>query len=73
MTVLSTGKNIDFGSKDCLVYGLNQGKVTATIGLEGVIVVDTPDALLVCKKDKAQDVKKVVAKLKKTKGRSNYL
>ena len=35
-----------------------------TIGLKDLIIVDTPDALLVADKDRAQDVSKVVAKLK---------
>lgn len=39
-------------------------KQIVTIGLDGVIVVDTPDALLVSRKERAQDVKKVVEKLK---------
>ncbi len=39
-------------------------KQIVTLGLENVIVVDTPDALLVVHKDRAQDVKKVVEKLK---------
>jgi mannose-1-phosphate guanylyltransferase/mannose-6-phosphate isomerase len=35
----------------------------ATIGLKDVIVVDTPDATLVCDKDRAQDVRRVVEAL----------
>jgi mannose-1-phosphate guanylyltransferase len=35
-------------------------RFVAVVGLDDVIVVDTGDALLVCAKDKAQDVKKVV-------------
>lgn len=41
-------------------------KQIVTIGLENILVVDTPDALLVAHKDRAQDVKKVVEKLKAT-------
>ena len=37
----------------------------ATVDVENVVVVDTPDALLICSKDKTQDVKKVVDELKK--------
>jgi len=40
------------------------GRTVAAIGLDGVIIVDTPDALLVCPRDRAQDVKKVVDELK---------
>ncbi|GAB1365924.1 mannose-1-phosphate guanylyltransferase [Candidatus Cloacimonadaceae bacterium] len=35
-------------------------KFTAIIGLDNICVIDTGDALLVCSKDKAEDVKKVV-------------
>ncbi len=40
-------------------------RLVATIGLEDVIIVDTDDALLVCRRDRAQDVKEVVDLLKK--------
>ncbi len=39
-------------------------RLIAAVGTKNLIIVDTPDALLVCSKDKAQDVKKIVAKLK---------
>ena len=38
--------------------------VVATIGLSDMVVVDTPDATLVCPKSRAQDVKKIVEILK---------
>lgn len=49
-------------SHDCLVH--TQGMVTALIGLRDVIVVVTPDAVLAMHRDRAQDVKKVVDRLK---------
>jgi mannose-1-phosphate guanylyltransferase len=36
------------------------GKMAALIGVRDLIVVDTPDALLVCPRDRAQDVGKIV-------------
>jgi mannose-1-phosphate guanylyltransferase len=36
------------------------GKITALIGVHDLIVVDTPDALLICPRDRAQDVGKIV-------------
>ncbi|MEL7644683.1 MAG: mannose-1-phosphate guanylyltransferase [Anaerolineaceae bacterium] len=39
-------------------------KLIAGIGLEDLIVVDTPDALLICRKDRVQDVRKVAEELK---------
>jgi mannose-1-phosphate guanylyltransferase len=47
-------------------------KQVAVIGLSGVVVVDTQDALLVCPKSRAQDVKKVVEALGR-KGQTDYL
>lgn len=35
-------------------------RLIAAIGLDNVVIIDTGDALLICDKDKAQDVKKVV-------------
>lgn len=43
------------------------GKVVATIGLKDMIVVDTEDALLICPRDRAQDVREVVEALKRKK------
>jgi mannose-1-phosphate guanylyltransferase len=39
-------------------------RMVAVFGLHDVIVVDTPDALLVCPRDRAQDVKTLVERLK---------
>jgi mannose-1-phosphate guanylyltransferase len=61
---------IAIDATDSLVYG--NGKLAALVGVEGLIVVDTPDALLVCRQDRAQDVKKVVEQLQR-KGLVEYL
>ena len=45
-------------SKNCLVQA-GAARVVAVIGLNDVAIIDTPDALLVCASDHAQDVKKV--------------
>lgn len=42
------------------------GRVVAVIGLDDVVVVDTPDALLVTTRERAQDVKGIVAALKES-------
>ena len=39
-------------------------RIIAAVGLKDLIVVDTPDALLVCNKNKAQEVKQLVNQLK---------
>lgn len=57
-------KLIALGSKNnCII---SNGRTVATIGVEDLIVVETHDALLVCKRGHSQDVKKVVDKLKTT-------
>jgi mannose-1-phosphate guanylyltransferase/mannose-6-phosphate isomerase len=57
-----TGRVIDIESTQSIVYA--DRRVVATIGLRDMVVVDTPDATLVCPKSRAQDVKKVVEILK---------
>jgi mannose-1-phosphate guanylyltransferase/mannose-6-phosphate isomerase len=56
------GNVIDIDSRDSIIYA--EKRLVATIGLSGLVVVDTPDATLVCSKERAQDVKKVVEKIK---------
>lgn len=46
-------------STGSLVYGV-PGKKVAVLGAQDLIVVDTEDALLVCRKDQAQRVKEIV-------------
>ena len=55
------GRALDRNSKGCTFYA--QNRLVATIGLENVIVVDTPDATLVCHRDRVQEVKDLVADL----------
>ena len=40
-------------------------KTVALIGVEGLVVVDTPDALLITTKERSEDVKTVVDRLKR--------
>jgi len=43
-------------------------RVLAAVGLDHVIVVDTPDAVLVAPRSRAQDVRKIVDSLKNRSG-----
>jgi mannose-1-phosphate guanylyltransferase len=65
------GKYQGLDSKNNLVYSYSN-KLIATIGLKNMIIIETSDAILICPKDKAQDVKKLVAKLKRQ-GMNKYL
>lgn len=53
------------------LYVHSDRSLVATIGVEDLIIVDTPDALLVADKARAQDVSKIVAKLK-SEGRKEH-
>lgn len=57
------GNVIDENSKNSLVY--SSSKLVATVGLDDIVLVETEDAILACKKDKTQDVKKIFDILKK--------
>ncbi|MEW6331747.1 MAG: mannose-1-phosphate guanylyltransferase/mannose-6-phosphate isomerase [Pseudomonadota bacterium] len=50
---------------------ISQHRFLAAVGLDDIIVVETPDAVLVAHKNHAQDVKEVVSRLKSDK-RSEY-
>ena len=39
-----------------------------TVGLEDLIIVDTPDALLVCHRDRAEEIKTVLDEIARTAG-----
>lgn len=49
-----------------------QHRCLATVGLENIIVIETADAVLVANKDKAQDVKAIVNRLKEC-GRDEHI
>ena len=58
----------DFLQKECRnIFVHSDKRLVAAIGLEDVVVVDTEDALLVCRKDCSQQVKDIVEILKKEK------
>lgn len=63
---ISSGDCFDLGSRGLCVYGRGN-RLISTIGLTNLIIADTPDALLVCNRDRAQDVKKIVGRLKNLK------
>jgi mannose-1-phosphate guanylyltransferase len=67
---IAAENGIALDATDCLIYG--GGKLTALLGVRDLIVVDTPDALLVCHRERAQDVKRIVETLEK-KGLTDYL
>lgn len=62
------GKNvIIYDASNCMVMAPDN-KLVVLQGLEDYIVVDTPDALLICKKSEEQQIKEITAEIKKKKG-----
>lgn len=64
------GESVVLDAKGSLVYA--PSKLTALVGVDDLIVIDTKDALLICRKDQDQRVKEVVELLKK-RGKKDYL
>lgn len=58
----SASEAIFVDSQGCFVH--SHDRLVATLGLKDVYVVDTPDALLVLDKSRAQDVRKIVEQVK---------
>jgi len=58
---------IVFDTHHCMVHNQNN-KLLVLQGLENFIVVETEDVLLICHKDKEQEIKEYVAEVKRNKG-----
>ncbi|MFH1691072.1 MAG: mannose-1-phosphate guanylyltransferase/mannose-6-phosphate isomerase [Candidatus Omnitrophota bacterium] len=65
------GDIVNIGSRN--VTALGKQRLMAFLGVEDLIVVDTPDALLVTKKDHSEEVKKVVEILKANHRHEHYI
>jgi mannose-1-phosphate guanylyltransferase len=64
------GDSVLIDTTGSLIFG--DRRLVAAIGLEDMIIVDTEDALLVCRRDRAQDVRRVVEALKRAR-KTRYL
>ncbi|KAB8179322.1 mannose-1-phosphate guanylyltransferase/mannose-6-phosphate isomerase [Lysobacter maris] len=68
---LNQGDVISVDSTGNLVRAADR-RMIATLGVEDLVIVDTPDATLVARKDRVQDVKMIVDRLK-SEGRPEHL
>jgi mannose-1-phosphate guanylyltransferase len=64
------GAVVPVDSRGCVVD--SPRRLVALLGVDDLVVIDTPDALLVCRKDRAQDVRLVVDELRR-RGLAQYL
>lgn len=63
---VSRARHVGIDSRGNLLFSYT-GKLIATAGLHDTIVIETDDAILVCPKGRAQDVKKIVTELERQK------
>jgi len=59
------GDVLDIDCQNCIVH--SEGRLVACVGLQNMVVVETPDAVLVCPVGEAQQVKRIVGELRRRK------
>ncbi|HEY43742.1 MAG TPA: NTP transferase domain-containing protein [Anaerolineae bacterium] len=60
-------KTLILDTKDTLIYQdpmLEKERLIATLGIEGLIAIDTGDVLLLCQRERAEDLRRLVKELK---------
>lgn len=67
---VAIGDVMPLDTRNTLIHG--REKLVVTLGMEDTVIVDTSDALLVARRDRVQDVKKVVEKIRAL-GREEHL
>lgn len=65
------GESILHNVSDCLVYSTD--RIVAGVDIHDLVIVDTPDALLVANKNQTQDVKHIFERLKNSKHKTSEL
>jgi mannose-1-phosphate guanylyltransferase len=65
------GEHIGLDTRQSLIFMDRNQRLVVTIGVEDLVLVDSGDVLLVCKKDQAQRVRQVVAQLRQS-GKAYY-
>jgi mannose-1-phosphate guanylyltransferase len=57
-----SGESVTLDTQHCIVVS---NKLVAAVGVKNLVIINTPDALLVCDKGRVQDIKQIVQKLDK--------
>lgn len=70
--LVSRGKVITVEADNSLIFNENPGKLVAVVGVDDLVVVDTPDALLVMSKSRDQEIKKLITKISEV-GETSHL
>jgi len=58
---IAVGDTLSIDTKDTTICA--SGRLIATVGVENLIIVETKDVVMVCPKERAQDVRLIVEKL----------
>ena len=67
---VKSGLTVTMDTKNCLI--INKDRIVATIGVEDLLIIDTHEGLLVCKKGESQRVKEIVDYLRR-KGMDQFI
>jgi len=70
---LIQGKGLLIAAKNNLVINKEPKKLVAIYGSEDLVVINTPDVLLICPQKQAQNVKKIIQKIEQNKNLRKYL
>lgn len=70
--ILLDAKAVSIESRNNLVLSDGTARLVATIGIQDIVVIDTQDVLLICKREDAQKVREAVQRLKDS-GENHYL
>jgi mannose-1-phosphate guanylyltransferase/mannose-6-phosphate isomerase len=68
---LKPENHVGVGTRNCFVLA-SSGRLVVTVGVEGYVIVDTDDALLIVHEDKAQQVKEALEEIER-KGKGEHL
>ena len=60
--VVSNTPYVSIDGRNCILHSSDR-KLVALLGVEDLVIVETPDALLICSKDRSEEVRKVVQHL----------
>ena len=66
----TNGEAVLEDTQNCYIH--SEKGLVSTIGIKDLVIVDTPDALLVCRRDQAQRIREVISLLEAA-GRSDLL
>lgn len=65
--VVRASSHLLIDTKNSIISSSDKNRIITTVGVEDLIIVDSGDALMICARDRAQDVKKIVEELKRNK------